>query len=80
MLELNVITQIHFYERVKSPYTTPSTVNEVSAMFVATINRLQFGGGGLNTRTCRGRANMKHHMQGSESLKVAKSAAENRNR
>lgn len=26
------------------PYTTPSTVKEVSAIFVATINRLQFGG------------------------------------
>lgn len=34
-------------------YTTPSTVKEVSAMFVATIIRLQFEGGGLNTRTCR---------------------------
>lgn len=39
--------------RDKFPYTTPSTVKEVSAILVATMNRLQFGGGGLKTRTCR---------------------------
>ena len=32
-------------------YTTPSTVNEVSATFVATMNRRQSGGAGANTRT-----------------------------
>ena len=37
---------------VRFSYTTPSTVKEVSAMFVATINLLQLGGGGLKTRTC----------------------------
>ena len=41
-----MITKIVF------PYTTPSTVKDVSAIFVATINRLQFGGAGLKTRTC----------------------------
>lgn len=45
-----LIKSIYF---IRSAYTTPSTVKEVSAMFVATINRLQFGGAGLNTRTCR---------------------------
>ena len=32
-------------------YTTPSTVRDVSAILVATIMRLQFGGAGVNTRT-----------------------------
>lgn len=44
---------------VKSTYTTPSTVKEVSAIFVETINRLQFGGGGLKTRTCPSTENSK---------------------
>ena len=33
-------------------YTTPSTVREVSATFVATMKRRQFGGAGANTLTC----------------------------
>ncbi|KAK1374952.1 hypothetical protein POM88_031145 [Heracleum sosnowskyi] len=40
-------------------YTTPSTVKEVPAMFVATINLLQFGGGGLNARICREEKNIR---------------------
>lgn len=40
-------------------YTTPSTVKEVSAMFVATMNLLQFGGGGLNTRICKEEKNIR---------------------
>jgi hypothetical protein len=32
-------------------YTTPSTVSEVSATFVATMKRRQFGGAGANTLT-----------------------------
>jgi hypothetical protein len=42
-------------------YTTPSTVNEVSAIFVETINRQQLGGGGLNTRACRVITNIRHN-------------------
>lgn len=57
---VNTITKSNLHASIKFPYTTPSTVKEVSAMFVETINRLQFGGGGLNTRTCWVITNMKH--------------------
>lgn len=44
---------LSYKSQEKLPYTTPSTVKEVSAILVATMNRLQFGGGGLKMRTCR---------------------------
>jgi len=52
MLENSFNPKITIFNQLHCPYTTPSTVKEVSAIFVATIIRLQFGGGGLNTRTC----------------------------
>jgi hypothetical protein len=50
---MNEIAKWQILQKYQISYTTPSTVNEVSAIFVETINRRQLGGGGLNTRTCR---------------------------